>query len=210
MDYSSNNGRTNVEPTTSATEQKKRAPIVTGGTSVKKKSELSKFASNFISDEASNLKRRIVQDIVVPTIRDTIWTAVTTVFETLLYGGGKGPGRSGTSYAGPYSAPYINYSTKKTSGGHQTEPQARNSLDFDHIVFRTPDDAHNVLDCLKDDIRDYGMAYVSSVYDLCNRANDAPYTANRYGWRSLDKAEVLRLRGGGGYIIKFPRAMLVD
>lgn len=209
MDYTPTR-RSKPEANTSTTEaQKKHTPVVSA-TSVKKKSELSKIVSGFIAEEATNIKNKTLNDIIIPTIRDTIWSVVTSSLEMILYRGTSRFSKP-SGHSGPYAAPYINYSSKKNRDRDRAdEPRTKDRLDLDDIVFRTSDDAYNVLDCLKDDVHEYGLATVSSLYDLANRPNDAPYTAARYGWTSLERAEVLRLRGGAGYIIKFPRPTVIE
>jgi hypothetical protein len=209
MDYTPVS-RSKAEKKSDTAEERKKHTAVVSASTVKKKSELSKIVSGFVAEEAANIKSKTVNDIIIPTIRDTIWSVITNGLEMLLYGGTSHLSRD-SRHSGPYAAPYINYSTKKNRDRDRVvEPPSRSRLDLDDIVFRTSDDAYNVLDCLKDDIHEYGLARVSDLYDLSNRANEAPYTAARYGWTSLERAEVLRLRGGGGYIIKFPRPIAIE
>lgn len=197
-----------------ATETREKRPAVVSSVSVKKKSELSKIVSNFVAEEAANIKNKTVNDIIIPTIRDTIWSVFTSSLEMLLYGGASRFGRD-SGHSGSYASPYFNYSTKKSRDRDRdrdrvAEPRSSNRLDPDEIVFRTYSDAESVLDLLKDDVEEYGLARMLDFYDLANCAGKAPHTAHRYGWTSLERAEIVRLRGGAGYVIKFPKAMAVE
>lgn len=211
MDYTPTRPGKSESKAPAKDEQTRHKPVVTSS-SVKKKSELGKIVSGFIADEATNIKNKTMNDIIIPTIRDTIWSVITSSLEMLLYGGTSRFSKP-SGHSGPYAAPYINYSSKKNRDRDRdrvAEPRTKDQLDPDEIVFRTEREARDVLDNLKDDIDDYGLATLLSFYDLANRAKNAPFTADRYGWTRLDRAEVLRLRGGGGYIIKFPKPTVIE
>lgn len=72
----------------------------------------------------------------------------------------------------------------------------------DDIVFETREDAERVLDAMTDTVKRYGVVTLADVYDIVGRT--ATYTANKYGWRSVNAGEVVRCRVG--YYIKLPKA----
>lgn len=209
MDYTPNSRRDKPGQNADKTAERKKHSAIVTSASVKKKSELSKIASSFIAEEAANIKNKALNDILLPTIRDTIWSIFTSSLEMLLYGGTSRFAKSSRS-TGTYAAPYIDYSSPKKKREREPESRSNSRIDLDDVVFRTEDDALNVLDNLRDDVKEYGVAKVGDLYDLSNMAHLAPFTADRYGWTNLDRAEVVRLRGGVGYIIKFPKPMAIE
>ena len=52
----------------------------------------------------------------------------------------------------------------------------------------------------------YGLVRVGDLYDMADRT--APYTSNDYGWTSLNRVDVVRVRDG--YILKLPKATPID
>lgn len=71
------------------------------------------------------------------------------------------------------------------------------------IIFQTRQDAENTLDSLKEMIELYGFI---SLADVCDLVGITPsYTDNKYGWRSLNNAKVVRSRYG--YFIEVPKAV---
>ena len=77
--------------------QEKRVdkPIVTGTVSTKKKSGFSKFAGEFISEDAKNVKSYIITDVLIPAAKKALVDIVTDGVNMIFYGGTRGPsGRS--------------------------------------------------------------------------------------------------------------------
>lgn len=72
----------------------------------------------------------------------------------------------------------------------------------DDIVFETREDAEKVLDAMKDTVKKYGVVSLADMYDIVGKTTT--YVANKYGWKSVDNAEVVRCRHG--YYIKLQKA----
>lgn len=73
----------------------------------------------------------------------------------------------------------------------------------DDIVFQSREDAENALASMADVVKQYGVVSLADVYDIIGKISPS-YAANKYGWRSLDKAKVVRCRAG--YFIEVPKA----
>ena len=71
-----------------AQEREKRVekPVVSGGVRIKKKSEASKLAEVFIAEDTSNVKRYIIMDVIVPTVKKMLYEAVTGTFDMPVNG----------------------------------------------------------------------------------------------------------------------------
>lgn len=71
------------------------------------------------------------------------------------------------------------------------------------IVFQTREDAETALSSMEDVIKQYGVISLADVYDIVGRVAPS-YAANKYGWKSLENAKVVRCREG--YFIEVPKA----
>lgn len=71
------------------------------------------------------------------------------------------------------------------------------------IVFQTREDAETALSSMEDVIKQYGVISLADVYDIVGRVAPS-YATNKYGWKSLENAKVVRCREG--YFIEVPKA----
>lgn len=71
------------------------------------------------------------------------------------------------------------------------------------IIFQTREDAEVALSSMEDVIKQHGVVSLADVYDIVGRVTPS-YAANKYGWRSLTNAKVVRCREG--YFIEVPKA----
>ena len=184
-----------------ATSETKRVEkVVSGTTTVKKKSEVSKIAKTFISDDAKNVKEYVVMDVIVPMIKKGLMGAL----DMILNGGYSGyDGYGRRSSIGSKVSYHKRYDEQRSYG----ESGGRSRFDYDDIVFEYRGDAEIVRDHMEDVIAKYGFVTVADMYDLADRS--APYTSNKYGWMNIRNAEIVRAREGG-YIIKLPKASAID
>lgn len=201
-DYKPNSHKYKQEQKAQA-EEKRASKIIQGNAKVKKKSGLSKITGNLISDDARNIKDYIVEDWILPAVRNTILDVIINTAE-VVFGNGKRR-RSGRS-----SVERVTYDRFYDSGrdSRRTEPRLRGACDFDDIVLDSFGEGEEVIAQLEAIIDQYKVARVSDLYDLVGLTG--PYTGNRYGWTNLHTAEVLRLRDGSGYLLKLPKAMPIE
>lgn len=212
-DYPSNSHKSKTTPSTPAPTEKRIKKVVKAPVTIKQKSEARKFLDNFISEDVANVKDYLVRDIVIPTIKDTIWAAITNSVEMVLFGGTGRARRSGSTLSSRRpSSDYVSYSSYSSDrrdnrsyrDRREEEEQNRNRFDPEDIVFKYVDDAEAVLDQMAEVIEAYGKVTVNDLYDMVDRTPPA-YTATRYGWTYLDgNCKPQRVRDG--YILKLPKA----
>lgn len=184
------------------TEEKRATKVIAGKAKTKKKNEIRKITDTFVAEDARNIGSTLMMDILVPAIKKTISDMIANGVDMLFWG------EAGHSSRKRSSSDYVSYrSYSDRSDRDRRETRARSGFDFDDIVFGSRGDAEATLDQLNDILEAYGVVRVLDLYDSVELT--APYTANRYGWTSLRNAEVVRVRGGD-YIIKLPRAMVID
>lgn len=179
---------------------KKVDKVVTGKVKTKKKSEMSKFKDVFISEDISNVKSYVFLDVLIPAIKKALSDIIVNGTDMMLYGDIRDRKRSG-------SGNYRNYSTSGTRDSRGSE-RRRVGYDFDDIILDSRGEAEEVLSRMDELMDTYGVVSVADLYDLvgvsCN------YTDNKYGWTgSLRTAEAVRVRDGG-YMLKLPRAVLIE
>ena len=188
-----------------ASEKKKVEKVISGTAKVKKKSELRKFADNFISEDVDSVKTFVVRDVVIPSVIDLIEDIVVGGIRTLLRGdSGRRDSRDRRSYGGTPS--YINYSrySDRRDDRSGRDNQTRRGYGYDDIVVNSRADAEAVIEQMDGIVDTYGMVSVADLYDLVGMSSN--YTDNNYGWTNIRNAEPVRLRDGG-WMIKMPKAI---
>lgn len=192
------NSRRSKEENKNDVPAKKVEKVVTGTVRTKKKSGFSKLRDTFVSDDVQNVKSYVLTDILVPSAKKL----VSEIVDTILFGESRGGRRRSSSE-------YISYNkySDKRDDRRYSESRSRVTLDFDDIVFDNMREAEEVLERMDELLANYGVVSVADFYDLAGITGD--YTYNKYGWTNLRSAVPVRLRDGG-YIIKLPRATLID
>lgn len=194
-EYKSNSYKSKAEQA-----EKKVEKVVTGVVKTKPKSEATKVKDLLISEDAANVKKYILMDVLIPAFKKAISDIVTNGIEMILYGevgrSGKRPTADRVSYRDYYDS---------SRDRDRAKPAARYS--FSDLTFENRGDAERVLDRMDELIATYGMV---SVADMLDTAGIVPnYTDNKYGWTSLRNAKVIRTRDDD-YMIDLPRAMPID
>lgn len=170
-----------------------------------KKNEVRKFADIFISEDVTNVKNYIFMDVLVPAIKKAIYDIVTNGIDMFLYGG-TGKSKTGTSGS---KVSYRSYYDQKNSnashrGSENTKPS--NGFEYEDIILSNRGEAEAVKQQMQAAADRYGFVTVSDLYDMVDLP--APYTSQKYGWISVNNAEVVRVRDG--YMLKLPRAVPID
>lgn len=158
-----------------------------------------KFVDSVISEEASNVKNYIVDDVLIPSLKKAISDVVTNGIDMILYGETGHTKKSGASKVSYRS--YYDYGNSRERTSYRSA-----GYDFDDLVFETRGEAELVLDNLFEILDRYRVATVADLYDLAG--SPGRYTDNKFGWTDLGRAEVVRIRDG--YVIKLPRALAID
>lgn len=178
-------------------EEKKVEKIISGNAKAKKKSEFSKFADVFVSEDAGNVKSYILMDVLVPAVKKAISDIVTNGIDMLLYGETGVHKRNGASSKVSYRS-YYDRSNRSPSSS-----RTRSGYSYDDIILDNRGEAEEVLSRMDEIVATYGTVSVADLYDLVGITG--AYTDNKYGWTDIRSASVVRVRDG--YMIKLPRAL---
>ena len=178
--------------------EKKIEKVVTGSVKTKKKNGIRKLAEGVISEDKEKVKSYILEDVIIPAIKDTIYNVIAGGAGILLDRGGNrgGGGRHNTSKVS-YRQYYEPREERRTTGAR---------FDYDDIVFNNRVEAEAALDQMNEVIKRYGFVTVGDLYDMADLTQ--PYTSNKYGWMNVSTAEVIRVHDG--YVLKLPKASPID
>lgn len=205
-DYQPNSHRFKEQQTPSTDEPRVVQKVATGKVQAKKRSEMRKFRDIFISEDAKNVKSYVFLDVLVPAIKKAISDIVTDGIDMILYGESRH--RKGSSGGSKIS--YRKFYDERDSHDRpyaKSNPE-RSRFDSDEIIFESRGEAEAALEEMGHVIERYGFVTVADMYDMAQLSQ--PYTSNRYGWMNLGSAEIIRLRGGEGYVIRLPKAAPIE
>ena len=184
-------------------DNKKIEKIVSGKVVKKKKSWITKL---FVSENETDLKSYIVDDILIPAgkraisdIADAMGDIVRNTISMALYGEEARPSRRG----GASRISYRDYYDRRESSSRRESSRRVSGYAYDEVILETRAEAEDVLNRLDELISIYGMASVADLYDLVGISGQ--YTDNKYGWTDTRSATSVRVRDG--YLLKMPRAI---
>lgn len=190
----------------------KSKKIIKGTVITRKKTFGKRFLENFFSE---NISTYIVNDILVPAAKATLSDSIGYFFdsirsgvETLIYGEIRSTTVIRRDNRGRGS--HVNYDKVSYNSRDVRDPsrirQNRSRHDFSDIIFTTRMEALEVRNHLADLIDQYNVACVSDLYDAVGITSN--FTDNKYGWDNLSAADIRRV--SNGYLINFPRPILID
>ena len=185
-----------------AAEKKKVGKVISGKAATKPKGELAKFADTFIAGDIRKVKDYLIKDVLVPTIKDTIWTVIAKGSERLLYGeAGHAPKKS--------KLPYLDYNSlfKPNTAQPQVSSQTNPLHSIDNIFLDDEEDAKKVLATMHAYIAEYGSVSVSELHEFIGEPI-GDFTSTHWGWRSINTATYAPT-GDGRYKLILPRAMSI-
>lgn len=180
----------------------RRLEKVTKSETIAKKPSIAKrILALFISDDAQEIKRYLVEDLIVPSIKSGILSTV----EMLLYHRTSGSWRptdyskssrqpSKYSYSSQQNKNYVNAGENRGDGG------------LKKILYKSRMDADAVLRVLDEQIMEYGEATVMQFYDASDV--DSKFTDARWGWKDISTARIHPCPGG--FTIQMPKPILLD
>lgn len=203
FDYKSNSNKSKTEAVKQV-EEKRVEKVVTGKVVTKKRSGFSKFAGEFISEDAKNIKSYVIGDVLIPAFKKAISDIITDGIDIILYGG-NGRSRSGRSNADRVSYRSY-YDDRRPSDRLTTSRYSSNSYSYDDIILDSRGEAEEVLARMDELMDTYGLVRVADLKDLVGITGS--YTDNKYGWTNIRNAEIVHVRDG--WMIKMPRAVAID
>lgn len=174
---------------------KKFDKVVTGNVKTKKNGAKN-LAGKIVAGDPSEIKSFMVEDVVIPSIKNLIEDLVVKGCRMLLRG--KTGARNNNTNAG-----FVEYNKMSDGRPRRPDPVQRSVRTYQDITLESRADAEEVLYRLKEALATYGMVSVADLYDLLGQSH--AYTDQKYGWTNLDSARIESVRGG--YVFDLPRAI---
>jgi len=169
----------------------------------------SKLASRIFSEDISNVRQYVIDDIVIPKIKDIFYYVISDSVEMMLWGGASRRGRSDPRPGARrnYSSIFDDRRGTTNSRYDQPRPRVRMGYNLDEIILNDKGTAERILynlRCMLD--RGYDAVTVVHLYEELN-ATPPDHTASQYGWRDLSTADVIRDRDGWRLYLPEPRPL---
>ena len=197
-EYQSNSHRTKELAAQEKPAERRTEKVVTGGTKIRKRSTLTKMADAFLPGDVDDVKRYVLRDVLIPTIKRTISDVV-----DMLLGVNTAPRSS--SLAGTRVS-YRSYYDARNDRRESTALRPRSTpYSYDDVVFDRYDDAAEVLLRMRELVSRFDAVSVADLFDMTGHAGN--YTDNKYGWTDLSDARIERV--SDGYIIRLPRPIVL-
>lgn len=181
--------------------EKKVQTIVSGKVRTKKKGLFQKAVDLMMPDDVVDLKTHMIEEVLVPCAKDTIRDLVDLMLFGERRGGRSGGGKGGTKVS------YRDYYDQKNGRRDYNQVRARSSFELAELVFDTRGEALDVLQAMDDIIARYGTVTVADYYELSGV--QSAYTDNKYGWKNIQHADTVSVRGGG-FTIRMPRPLPLE
>jgi hypothetical protein len=196
----------NSKTAPSAAEPREKLQPVTTAEPVRRKRGLGRqFKETFFSGDARSASQYMIEEIVVPAIRDTMFDAIQGGIERLVYGEStrKRPGSTnGYSNLGHVAYNRMSGSTPaKTSAPRMLSRSSRARHDFDELIIPSRQEAEEVIDQMFAVLSRYGSVSVADLYELTGVQSS--HTDMKWGWTELRGAKAVRLRQGG-FLLDLP------
>lgn len=197
-EYQSNSHRTKELAAQEKPAERRTEKVVTGGTKIRKKSMLTKMANAFLPGDVDDVKRYVLRDVLIPTIRRTISDVVDMLLGVNTTPRSSSPAGTRVSYRSYYDA--RNDRRESTALRPRSTPYS-----YDDVVLDRYDDAAEVLLRMRELVSRFDAVSVADLFEMTGHAGN--YTDNKYGWTDLSDARIERV--SDGYIIRLPRPIVL-
>jgi hypothetical protein len=185
--------------------QEKKVEQVTTGEVVKRKKGVGyRIRNSMIGEGSEGVLQYVLVEVLIPAAKTMISDAVSQGIERLLFGDTRVRSRSDRP-GGYISYNRVRRQSPATEYGVISQ-RGRAQHEFEEIILSSRGEAEEVLDRLRDLIKQYDVATVADFYELVGITGQ--FTDNQWGWYDLRSAVPRLVRGG--YIITLPRTKPVE
>lgn len=183
-------------------ERPKAKKVVKEKVITKKRGIGRRLSDIFFGEEVVDVKSYILQDVLIPSIKDMISDIITGGSDMLLFGDRRrrGSGRPGQTYTnyGSY------YGSSRVDNKRSNDTQHSRSHQYvKDIIFKSRGAAEEVLGNMFDYIKDYECVSVAELYEMVDEPGS--FIDNDWGWYDLGSASVRRVRNG--YLLVLPKVV---
>lgn len=180
--------------------EEKRVKNTVPASMEQKPSLINRFLKSFMQTDLETIKTNIMDDYVIPGIKD----AILGIIDMFFYKDGAGPKGRGSN--GGYVSYGQSYRGNRPVGPRAREERRQHNFDYRELSWPTRGKAEAALNGLWEILDEYKMVRIADLFDLAEATPPGDSTGNDYGWRDLSGSEVLRTYDGR-YAIKLPQAV---
>lgn len=206
------NSKTPRPQASPAKEEKVVESVVTNKVETRKKGLWKRFSSIFIGGDSRTVFHYIVNDVVLPQVKDMLSEAASQGVEKMIFGDSR-PNRRPGVRPGVGPTNYTRYANRGNnplgragaSESHRPVAQVRRQ-ELDDILLATRVEAEAVLERMYDLLREYEIVSVSDLYSIVGLTGT--YVDNKWGWTDLQGSDIRRVRDG--YIVELPKVESID
>jgi hypothetical protein len=197
--------------------EKKVEKVVSGKVVRRKKTLGTRIREMFTGSDADSVKEYIIQDVLVPALKDMISDATSGGIDRILYKDSHRHARR--SRRGDFGRDsHTAYNKAFSSGPRQSRyddprdrprPQhsaRRRSNELEEVILATRAEAEEVLDRMYALLERYDATSVSDLNELLGLTGQ--YTDDKWGWLDLRGSGVRRIREG--YLLELPEPQPLD
>lgn len=206
-EYRSNSHKSKENEKKTDIQKTRTKKVISGTAKLNEKTNTFKILDLIFSEDISEVKNSLFQDVVIPSIKKVIYDVGTRGLDMILYGL-NGSQQRQSSIPGSK----IGYSSFFNSGISYKDTRenvydTQRTSDYNRIVLQSRGDAEAVLMQLDDILERYKVVRVADLYETVGITGD--YTSHNYGWKeNIRSARIERVHDG--YSIRFPKAMALD
>lgn len=180
--------------------------VLQGDEFVSRKRSLGKKLGDILfNGDVKDVKSYIIQDVLIPAVKETIFDMVNKGLDMFLFGG------TGSHSGNKNNQTYISYNNYSKQSGRRSESRTQTRryeerTDEEELIFRERGPAELVLEKIYAIYEDYHIVTKADLNDILNRTGN--FTDNNWGWTDLTGASVERVRGG--YLLNLPKMKHLD
>lgn len=182
--------------------------VVKGEAVQAKPSMMRRFKETFFGDDASNVGRYVMRDVILPAVKDLIVDAGTGALERMIFGEvrSKKRQRSGGGSHYQYNTPIGRASSRGRD--YPPEPRsARTKHSVTDVILPTREDCEAVIEGMNDILDKYEEASAADFWELIGLPHS--HTDNKWGWiGELEFANVQQTRDG--WLLVLPEPELIE
>lgn len=181
----------------------KAKPVVSKSAVVSTKKPLGqRFKDAFIAEDAADIKSWLVQDILIPGVKNTVIDMLSMLFFSKTGGGNRRSSsysfyRPTYGYGGASYASYYNGQSRQQYNGsnnNQGYVSHNAKVNYRDIVLERRDDAERVVNEMRGRIAEFGSVSVAAMLDMMEITSD--FNDNNWGWTHPNSVGIRRVPNG--------------
>lgn len=195
---------TKTQPSTSTDEARKEIKPVAKAVT-KKENVVTTGVKRFFGGDPKDVAMHVVTDVFIPAAKNMLVDMCKAGIERLVFGE-TSTDRRRNALAGRPSYIRTDYNSISSDNRRFISNRDRRDQYFGNIIYRTREEASDVLDHMNDLIDNYGYARVSDFCDLSGISKE--YTDMSWGWTDLRDARIRQV--SGGFSIDMPKTQRLN